>query len=101
MPVSLDLRFSFEIKINYRKGDENMSVPRKRIGSYQCKSGLDKGEPPVRHRISRTVECGEPCEAGRREVSGYNASEGIEPRNNHRVGGRHCSYRGRQNSLHR
>ena len=37
----------------------------------------------------------EPCEAGRREVSGNNASEGIEPRNNHRVGGRHCSYRGK------
>ena len=37
----------------------------------------------------------EPCEAGRREVSGYNASEGIEPRNNQRVGGRPCSCRGK------
>ena len=44
---------------------------------------------------SHTRGGNEPCEAGRREVSGYNASEGIEPRNNHRVGGRHCSFRGK------
>ena len=36
-----------------------------------------------------------PCEAVRREVSGYNASEGIEPRNNQRVGGRSCPYSGK------
>ena len=37
-----------------------------------------------------------PCKAEGREVSGCNASEGIEHRNNHRVGGRYCSLSSRQ-----
>ena len=36
------------------------------------------------------------CEAEGQEVSGCNASEGIEHRNNHRVGGRYCSLSSRQ-----
>ena len=28
-----------------------MGVPSKRIGSCQCKSGLDKGQPPAQHLI--------------------------------------------------
>ena len=41
------------------------------------------------------------CEAGRREVSGCNESECIEPRNNHRLGGRCPSFGSRQYSLDR
>jgi len=37
-----------------------------------------------------------PYEAGRQEVSGCNASEGIEHRNNQRVGSRYCSLSSRQ-----
>ena len=44
---------------------------------------------------SHTRGGNKPCEAVRREVSGYNASEGIEPRNNQRVGGRPCSCSGK------
>lgn len=40
-------------------------------------------------------------EAGRREVSGCNVSEGIEPRNYYGVGGRCCSYSSRQHSCSR
>jgi len=41
------------------------------------------------------------CEAGRREVSGRNESECIEPRNNQRLGGRCPSFGSRQYSLNR
>lgn len=40
-------------------------------------------------------------EAEAKEVSGCNASEGIEHRNNHRLGGRYCSCSSRQNSYYR
>ncbi len=40
-------------------------------------------------------------EAEAQEVSGCNASEGIEHRNNHRFGGRYCSFSSRQNSYNR
>jgi hypothetical protein len=40
-------------------------------------------------------------EAGRREVSGCNESECIEPRNNQRVGGRSSSFGNRQYSHNR
>jgi len=34
-------------------------------------------------------------------MSGRNASKGIEPRNNYRLGGRYCSFRSRQHSYNR
>jgi hypothetical protein len=42
-----------------------------------------------------------PYEANAREISGCNASEGIERRNNPCVGGRYCSFSSRQNSYGR
>lgn len=56
-----------------------------------------------RQPITESYMClgNKPYEAKTREISGCNASEGIERRNNHCVGGRYCSFGSRQNSYSR